>query len=237
MLEQMLVQTRVLSATQVEDAKRDADMRSKRFAASIIDLGFIEERRFAEWIARVTQLPIVDPLPDLVIDQLQYRIPPDLARDYQVLPVASDGDGLTIAMVDPLDTGCIEVLRKSTGAHIHPVVAVYSRVLEMLRRFYPEDDDEPTMLRRPRLDPGGTVGLGAGGMREGVTSLVIGSETVLAGVGRPFAREKSESGASRTESQLDRIERSLNELLDAFDALQRRIDAIDITLARVISRR
>lgn len=251
-LEQLLVDTRVLSPAQIAVAQRDAAMRHKRLAATLVDLGMIEEHRFAEWMAKVAELPLVDPLPSGAIDQLQHHISPQLAREYQVVPLAIERDALTIAMMNPLDSSCLEVLRHATGVRIRPVVGLYSALLEMLARFYPEEDEEPTMMRRPDLR---TM---AGPMPAAADVSPFGSETLQAGVGRPFAREHhqepdpasetrvlpvaappplDDEERSEAESQLDRIEHRLADLVHAVEKLQRRVDAMDATIARVLSRK
>ena len=207
-LEQLLIDTRVLSSAQITTAQRDANIRHKRLAATLIDLGMIHERRFAEWIARVTELPILDPIPHTVVAQLQNRISPQIAREYQVVPVAIDRDTLTIATMNPLDHGALELLRHSTGMRIQPIVALYSALTEVLAQFYPEDEADLTMMRRPPDLPD------------------------IADSTNPVARKAEED-----ETQLDRIERAIADLVDALDKLQRRVDAMDATIARALMRR
>ena len=229
-LEQLLVDTRVLTSAQLAAAQRDANVRHKRLAAAVVDLGLIDERRFAEWIAKVAELPIVDPLPSGAIAQLQHRISPQLAREYLVVPLAIERDSLTVAMINPLDQAAIEILRHATGMRIRAVVAMYGALSDALERFYPEQDQDLTLMRRP-----------ADLSRETIAApLAMGSETVLAGVGRPFAKQPDADetiDASPDGSQLDRIERSLADLVSAVEKLQRRVDAMDVTIARVLSRK
>jgi len=256
-LEQLLVQTRVLSPTQLAIAQRDATVRHKRLAAAIVDLGMLDERRFAEWMAKVTELPIVDPVPAGAVEQLQHRIAPETAREYQVVPLAIDRDALTVATMNPLDQSCLDVLRHATGLRIRPVIALYGALSEALARYYPEHDEEPTLLRRPPAEPRNTVAVPS--PIRNADSSPFGSETLQAGVGQPFARDaKEEDAASETrlfpvappppeeespvaktaeESQLDRIERKIADLVHAVEKLQRRVDAMDATIARVLSRK
>ncbi len=251
-LEQLLVQTRVLSPTQVAVAQRDAAMRNKRLAAAVVDLGLVDERRFAEWIAKVTQLPIVDPIPAGAVAQLQHRIAPAVARDFQIVPVAIERDSITIAMMNPLDQACLDAVRTMTGLSVRPVIALYSAVLEVLNRTYPEQNADSTMLRRPPEEVSHPVPP-AQTPKADVSPL--GSETVLAGVGRPFAKHSNEDDKVVTdvyaalptpptlevpppqESQLDRIERGLLDLHRAMEKLQRRVEAMDSAIARSLSRK
>ena len=207
-LEQLLIDTRVLSPAQVSSAQRDANIRHKRLAATIVDLGMIDERRFAEWMSKITELPLVDPLPGGAIDQLYHRIAPQLAREYQVVPVAIELDTLTVATMNPLDSAALEILRHATGMRIRPVVAVYTALVEALSRFYPEDEADLTMMRRP--------------------------PELTAALSNPNPPEQP---PKKTESAIDRIERKVAELANAVEKLQRRVDAMDATIARALSRK
>ena len=60
-LEELLVQTKLISPPQLAVAEHDAKTRRKRLAPALIDLGFVSDRRLAEWMAEQTKLPIVDP--------------------------------------------------------------------------------------------------------------------------------------------------------------------------------
>jgi hypothetical protein len=250
-LEQLLVQTRVLSPTQLAIAQRDAAMRKKRLAATIVDLGLVPERGFAEWIAKMTQLPIVDPLPAAAVAQLQHRITPVIARDYQIVPVAIERDSITIAMMNPLDQACLDAVRNTTGMNVRPVIALYSALLELLNRTYPEQDADTTMLRRPPAESTNPI---AAAPAPKADRSPIGSETILAGVGRPFAKRPNDAESPTEthailptpptlevpppqESQLDRVERTLIDLHRAIEKLQRRVEAMDASIARVLSRK
>lgn len=251
-LEQLLVQTHALSQAQLAVAQRDAAMRNKRLAAAIVDLGLMDERRFAEWIAKATQITLVDPLPAGAVAQLQHRIAPEIARDYQVVPVAIDRDAITIAMMNPLDQPCIDAVRRTTGMSVRPVIGIYSALLELLNHTYPELDADTTMLRRPAVDT--HRGRPKRPLDEATTE-VLAIPAMPPVAPKPAAPKRSNEDEAPTEahaalptpptlevpppreSQMDRIERGLGELQRAIDKLQRRVDAMDAAIARTIARK
>lgn len=149
-LEELLVQTRALSSTQIAVAKRDAETRSRRLAPTLIDLGMMDEARLAQLISETTHLPIVHPLPEERVAELARRVPRAIAREYDVVPIGLDPSHLTVAAVDPLDGNALDVLRIATGLTIRPVVARYSEVQRLLARHYAEEESEGTIL--PELD-------------------------------------------------------------------------------------
>lgn len=228
-LEEFLIQTRILSPVQLDIAKRDAAMRHKRLAPTLIDLGFIDEKRFAQWMAEVTRLPVVDPLPEDEASKLDRRLPRALAREFQVLPIRLDGELLTVATINPLDASALEILRTTTGLTIRPVIARYGELMRLVSKFYPEDDAEPTILPLP-FPPAAA---------EESAPFDIGSSTLVAAQHQPFLTGDESPGSAtqvfvhRTPAsappRLEQIERRLAEV-------ERRLAAIEEALARVLPR-
>lgn len=246
-LEELLVKTKLISSPQLAVAQRDVEMRKRPLAHTLIELGFVTDRKFAEWVAGVTNLPIVDPLRAEVISDIEAHVPGAVAREHQVVPIDVEADEMTIAIVDPLDRASIDAIQSATGMKIHPVIGIRSQLAEMVDRFYPVApvfdpsktiaaplDDEPfkfgdeTLLRHHSLEfaySGGDVSLG--------------SETRVL----PAGAEEADTNPvpvpeppHQPETQLDRIERHLSDLIQGIEALQRRVDAIDSVLARVLNR-
>ena len=210
-LEQLLVQTQLLSPIQLAVAQRDAQMRHKRLAPTLIDLGLVDEKHFAEWMAQVTRLPVIDPLPDDAVSSLQRRLPRAIAREYEVVPLRMEGDELTIATINPFDSAAVDVLRTATGLKIRSVIARYGDLIRLLERFYPEDAVDPTIL----------------------PAMAFGDESP--GVSTQMIHAPAPAPAPAPASQLDRIESQLAALTAQIDRLQKRIDAIDERLHRVVA--
>lgn len=189
-LEELLLQTRALTPEQLERAKTDAQRTRKRLAQTIIDLGIVDDKRFAQWMAHVSGTPLVDPLPAGAVHALERRIPRGIAREYEIAPIAIEGDVLTVATVNPLDESCASILRTTTGMSIRLVTARYGPLTEVVTRYYPEDDAEQTIL--PPV------------MRN--IEKESGNETIIAPPPPP--------------SQLDRIEKKLDELSAAVKTLE-----------------
>ena len=51
-LETLLIRSQFLAPTQVALAKRDAAGRHRRLAPMLVELGLVDERRFAEWMSQ-----------------------------------------------------------------------------------------------------------------------------------------------------------------------------------------
>lgn len=199
-LEQLLVQTQLLSPMQLAVAQRDAQLRHRRLAPTLIDLGMIDEKRFADWMVEVTHLPLVDPLPDADVVALQRRVPRALAREYEVVPLRLTGQELTVATINPLESAALSVLHTTTGLQIRAVVARYGELMRLVTKCYPEDEVEPTMLPLPLFTRP------VGDESPGISTQIVHAVT-------------PETQLDRIEKRLDRLEERIN----AIDALIARV--------------
>lgn len=236
-LEDLLLETGVISAPQLSVAQRDAAIKQKRLPQTLIDLGFISDQRFAEWMSEVSNVPLVDPLPADEVEKVERRIPRAIAREYEILPLAIEGNTLIIATINPLDTAALGVVRTTSGMDVRPLVAVYGSLMELVARFYPEDSVESTIQPESGFDPSSTLAVELAKMKTTDRPFVFGSDTLVSSQSKPLELgPPQQSNAGEGGAQLDRIEHQLGEILQAVADLQRRIDAIDSVLARVLTR-
>lgn len=236
-LEDLLLETGVISAPQLSVAQRDAAIRQKRLPQTLIDLGFISDQRFAEWMSEVSNVPLVDPLPAEEIEKVERRLPRAIGREYEILPLAIEGNTLIIATINPLDTAALGVVRTMSGMDVRPLVAVYGSLMELVARFYPEDSVESTIQPESEFDASSTLAVEFARMKTMDRPFEFGSETLVSSQSKPLELEPPpQSNAGEGGAQLDRIEHQLGEILQAIADLQRRIDAIDSVLARVLTR-
>lgn len=229
-LEEFLVASRLLSPTQLAVAQRDAEIRHRRLAQTVIELGMVSDRHFAQWMAGATGFPLLDPIPDHAVADLRRRVPRAIAREYEVVPVALEGTDLTVAMVNPLDRDCLAVLATTTGMRVRPAIAMYRPLAELVARHYPEDDVEATILPPSAA----LAGYEAADQSPGSETRVFAP--------RPPARDADDTTNPVTpvrpvpEHVLERIEQKLGDLSGALVRLERRLDAIDEVISRVLSR-
>ena len=81
-------------------------------------------------------------IPEEVID----RVPVDVARRYQVVPVYVAGSSITIALSDPLDVETLDSLRFLLKCHVDGVVAPADEIRATLDRYYASDQSEAMAL-------------------------------------------------------------------------------------------
>lgn len=154
--DELLLQSGLVTQPQLSAARADAARTRKRMPETLIDLGFVNERRFAQWAAQISRTRLIDPLPEVAAAKIQHKISKAIARDLDVVPVALQQNMLSVAMINPMDTNALSVLRATTGLNIQPMTGVRSAIARLVKRFYPEDYGAPdiTLLPpQPNFDP------------------------------------------------------------------------------------
>ena len=156
-LETLLIRSQFLTPSQVAQAKAEAATRHRRLASTIVELGMVNERRFAEWMSQMTSIPVVERIPPAVVEPLVGRIPQAIAREFEVVPLSIERGTLAIATMDPLDAACREALRVASAMSIRPLIGLHSSIMDVLDRFYgngsPEPPDESLGSRTRAIAP------------------------------------------------------------------------------------
>lgn len=136
-LEMHFVQQEILTAEEFAAAEKQAVAQGQNVLAFLKAQGRISHRQTCEAFAFLkgwTYMPLGDDtmIPEDIIGLIEFQ----LARRLNVVPVALDGDDLTVACVNPFDVNVTKQLQSKTGKNI---TAVYSSTNELTRavgRFY-----------------------------------------------------------------------------------------------------
>ncbi len=272
-LQELLLQTRAISEAQLRQALEEAAQTQKTLAQTVIDLGFINERHFAQWISRASETQLVDPVPEDAVASLERRLPRATAREREVVPLQLEGKRLHVAMVDPLDQATIDVLTATSGYEIVPVTGVRSSIERLVNRFYRGEMEaditilpssafnfdlaQPVNMQREQKPPAeessekepfdfSNETLIASRASPGLFDDVAAPEKpsfdaqfdtmMIKPAAPPVAPSPSDPDATNPTDPLVVIARRLDQLVDVVQKIQRRLDAIDATLARVINR-
>jgi len=148
-LGEMLVQGGLVTDAGIAAARADAAQTKKRLPETVIDLGLVNERRFATWMAQISGSPLVDPIPEDAATAVQQRVTSGVARELQVVPLRYMDEGLEVVMVNPLDRGATDVLQAVTGLHIRPMTGVRSEIERLVNRLYPQEIEAPDVTILP----------------------------------------------------------------------------------------
>jgi type IV pilus assembly protein PilB len=135
----LFVEQRVLPRSQVDEVLQEANSNGKSIEQALVDGGFVDERGFYQVIADALGTDFVDLSENEITPETLRLIPAGLARLHQALPIATHGNTLTIALIDPLDLRAAEDLRFALGKDVHVVVAPTGQVEDRIKLYYGAD--------------------------------------------------------------------------------------------------
>jgi type IV pilus assembly protein PilB len=135
----LFVEQNVLHASQVDDVLQEANLNGKNIEQTLVDSGFVDERGFYQVIADALGTDFIDLSESEIAPEILRLIPAGLARLHQALPIATHGNTLTVALLDPLDLRAVEDLRFALGKDVQVVVATTEQVEDRIKRYYGTD--------------------------------------------------------------------------------------------------
>ncbi len=105
--------------------QKDSDGQ-RRLGQVLVENGFIEERKLLETLSYQLGYPLVEP--DFVkIDKtLLSRLPLNICRQYNVLPLYRQGDQIMVSFADPLDQRAREAVSSHLGSFIPAICSKHS---------------------------------------------------------------------------------------------------------------
>ncbi|MEG2256653.1 MAG: ATPase, T2SS/T4P/T4SS family [Lachnospiraceae bacterium] len=126
---------------QVESALAyQKENRGKRLGAILIELGFVSETQMLEALAQRLNLETVDlGQMDVSVDAVE-KIPKQLAIKYNMLPIQTDGQTLTVVTNDPLNFYGLEDIRQLTGQSLKVLLSEAEPLTKAIEYYYAEVD-------------------------------------------------------------------------------------------------
>ncbi|MCX7872490.1 MAG: type II secretion system ATPase GspE [Verrucomicrobiae bacterium] len=140
----LLQERQLLDDMQIEAVKEEHIRSGKSVEEILVDFGLMDMQ---------TQLQVkADFLGTEVVDISKHEIPPEVirlvqpatARMYKCIPVASYGNSVQIALVDPLNPAIIDELGFMVGKEIQIVVADPQQIEQAILKYYGEDTGSVT---------------------------------------------------------------------------------------------
>jgi len=133
----MLVQERIISEAQLEEALRNQVIFGGKIGTNLIELGYISTEQLSAALSRNKGFPQVNPSQlHSIPAEIIALIPAEIAKKHQVIPITLDRKRLTVAMSDPCDLEGIDKLSFMTGMYINPVVIPEVLLIMALEKYY-----------------------------------------------------------------------------------------------------
>lgn len=135
-LGQVLIEEKIITEEQLEEALERQKVTKKRLGQVIIDMGFTTERGMLEALAKRLNIRYVDaPIFEIETDVVKV-VDEAFARKYNIVPLSLHLGVLTIAMNDPLDFACLEDLRMITGFELKAAISPKAEIEMAINRVY-----------------------------------------------------------------------------------------------------
>ena len=137
---ELIVDYNLLEQHQVESYSGEVE-----FGDSVVDHlinnGVLSEESVAKVCATASSMDFIDLSATAIPPTVFEKMPQDLARRFNAVPVADDGTFLTVAIADPLDFEVLDTLPHLLGKQVNPVCATGSSIKQAIETFYSEPED------------------------------------------------------------------------------------------------
>lgn len=126
-----------ITKEQLARALQDQGFFGGRLGNSLVKLGFVDEDTLGEYLADISRTPYAPPRRlEAIPPEVIAAVPARLAARYRIVPLASDGRKLHLAMRDPKDLIALDEIAFLTGLTIEPYVATDYRLIQAIERYY-----------------------------------------------------------------------------------------------------
>ncbi len=132
----ILIAKGLITTKQLNSALEEQNNSGGKLGQILVDKKLITEDQLSEAISDRLGIQKIS-LKSLVIDpRIISKVPVELARRYELIPVFKIGDMMTVAMADPLNIIAIDELKYLTKFDIKRVIASASEIAEAIDEYY-----------------------------------------------------------------------------------------------------
>jgi type IV pilus assembly protein PilB len=124
------------------DDLKELKERSSAFGIPLSEAALLADRLHPDaraWILSDSLgIPFLDVEPNSISLDLAHLFPEAMARENRIVPIAREGDRVTVAVADPFCHGEFAVLEEMTGLSLRLVLCPRGTIEGILARFYPD---------------------------------------------------------------------------------------------------
>ncbi|TBU99946.1 MSHA biogenesis protein MshE [Stutzerimonas kirkiae] len=132
----LLIQAGLINDGQLQQALQEQKRTGSKLGRTVVDLGFIDEKRLLSTLSEQLQIPFVELKHYKFDSDLTQSLPEAVARRFRVIVLSRQGDGLLVGMSDPLDLFAQDEMERLLGKRVYPAVVRESELLDTLDRVY-----------------------------------------------------------------------------------------------------
>src|SRR3990170_5537969 len=135
-LEDALAKVGLLTPQQLEFVKSESKRRQESADKILTQMAWVNAEQLAQAKAAVLGITFVAPDTKPISPEVLSLIPDEVAKRFTVIPIARDGETLSVAMVDPLDLQAIEFLEKKSNLVVKPYMATEESIKKAIVEQY-----------------------------------------------------------------------------------------------------
>ena len=134
-LGQVLVSEKYLTPDQINEVVKYKDENRARFGDACIKLGFIDEDQLMDVLGQQLHLPRVELDNFEVESDALDLIDEDMARSYNVVPLYTFDDEITVATAEPLNVTAVDAVNRITGRKVQLALATGSQISQCVENY------------------------------------------------------------------------------------------------------
>ena len=139
-LGELLIQEDIITRLQLEEALREKHPTDEFLGEVLVRLKYITEDELIGFLARQCRIPHLKLSNFQVGEEVAELIPEKICREYKLIPIDKLGTLLTVAMVNPLDVGALEKLKKTVELRIKPILCSWGDFKTIYTKIYGSED-------------------------------------------------------------------------------------------------
>ncbi|HEY3313988.1 MAG TPA: ATPase, T2SS/T4P/T4SS family [Bacillota bacterium] len=149
----ILIEAKLLTPAQLESALEVKKASGSRLGEVLVGLGIVADVDIAQALAKQLSVPYVSSEEVAVDPEVAKIISEQSARRYWAVPVAKEGNVITVAMSDPLNVFALDDISLLTGSEVRPVVTTDRGIEKAIQVGYQQDLIPPRDAGAPSPTP------------------------------------------------------------------------------------
>ncbi len=143
----ILIELGLITQNQLDKGLKISKDQNVRLGKALVDLGYITESELLQTLSKQFGIPLMD-AGELVVDPtLLHFITPQLAKEYNIIPISHKGDAILLATSDPMNTAIVGRLETQLGKRIIFNLATNDQVMGAIKRNYLGNEDMLSSMR------------------------------------------------------------------------------------------
>ncbi|MDI6785469.1 MAG: ATPase, T2SS/T4P/T4SS family [bacterium] len=141
-LGEMLVDAGIITQEQLEVALNEQKKTREQLGKVLVKLGFATEEVIVSFLASQLGISFIS-LSEMGLSEIDPKIakciPDNIIQRQKLIPIAREGNILTVAMANPLNIIAIDDISMLTGYEVKPVIVLESEIETAIEKYYGTD--------------------------------------------------------------------------------------------------